>query len=382
MRRFAAVFVGLLFAASVNAQTVTPVISSISPASIPVNTPEQFIDIYGANFYGGTQSYVTYTGPEGEFTLMASAGSGDHLQAYVPDAILLSEGTYSVVVTNDDGVNPPATSNAVTLTITGGPGPNIFVPESATAEATGPGGAIVHYEVTATSTSDPDVDVTCTFPSGSLFSVGQTTVTCTATDDQGQTATNDFVVAVVDTTPPALTLPEDITAEATSGSGAVVTFEATATDLVDGDVAVSCHPASGSTFPIGTTTVTCSAVDAHANSVQGTFDVTVADTTAPVITSITASPDVLSPVNNKLRPVTISVAASDAVDGSLTAQIVSVTANETIDATDYVVTGPLSLELRAERNGSADRIYTVTVAVSDDAGNTSTGTVTVRVGKR
>lgn len=90
----------------------------------------------------------------------------------------------------------------------------------------------------------------------------------------------------------------------------------------------------------------------------------------------------LSPANNKLREVTISVAAGDAVDASPAAQIVSVTANETIDASDYVITGPLTVELRAARNGTADRVYTVTVAVSDDAGNTSSGTVTVRVGKR
>lgn len=463
MRRLAAVLASLLFAATLSAQTVTPVIDSISPTSIPVNTPEQFIDIYGANFYGGTQTFVTYSGPEGVFTLMASAGSGDHIQAYVPDAILLSQGTYSVVVTNDDGVNPPASSNAATLTITGGPGPNIFVPESVTAEATGPGGAVVTYEVVATSTSDPDPDVTCTQASGTLFPVGETVVTCTATDDQGQTASDDFVVAVVDTTPPALDLPDDITTPATSSSGAVVTFTATANDLVDGNVAVTCQPPSGSTFPIGTTTVNCSATDAHGNSAQGSFDVTVTeppnqppvlqlpgtitreatssagavvtytatasdpedgaltavctpasgstfhlgtttvncsatdsdgattsgsfnvvvvDTTAPVITSVTASPNVLAPANNKMRAVTISVAATDAVDGSLTAQITGVTANEAIDGTDYTITGPLTLDLRAERNGSVDRVYTVTVAVSDDAGNTSTRTVAVTVKKK
>jgi hypothetical protein len=61
--------------------------------------------------------------------------------------------------------------------------------------------------------------------------------------------------AETDTTPPTITVPADITAEATSPEGAVVTYEASATDDVDGEVAVSCEPASGSTFAIGVTSV-------------------------------------------------------------------------------------------------------------------------------
>src|SRR3954451_17187418 len=76
-------------------------------------------------------------------------------------------------------------------------------------------------------------------------------------------------------TPPALMLPGDIALDATSASGAAVTFTATATDDVDGSVPVTCDPVSGSTFPVGTTTVRCSAKDAAGNAVQGTFTVTV-----------------------------------------------------------------------------------------------------------
>ncbi|MDI7277289.1 MAG: HYR domain-containing protein, partial [Anaerolineae bacterium] len=57
-----------------------------------------------------------------------------------------------------------------------------------------------------------------------------------------------------DTTPPVVTCPEDITAEATGPEGAVVTFEATATDDV-GVASIVATPPSGSTFPLGTTTV-------------------------------------------------------------------------------------------------------------------------------
>jgi hypothetical protein len=54
-----------------------------------------------------------------------------------------------------------------------------------------------------------------------------------------------------------------------------VTYTATATDLIDGTVAVSCSPPSGSVFPIGITTVHCTAVDSAGNSAAGSFTVTV-----------------------------------------------------------------------------------------------------------
>ena len=82
---------------------------------------------------------------------------------------------------------------------------------------------------------------------------------------------------VLDTTPPSLNLPGNKTAEA----GAAVTYTPTATDLVDGSVPVSCSPASGSDFPVGTTTVNCSATDAHHNTATGSFTVTVNEPPPP-----------------------------------------------------------------------------------------------------
>lgn len=72
-----------------------------------------------------------------------------------------------------------------------------------------------------------------------------------------------------------LTLPGTLTVSATSSSGAVVTYASSATDLVDGSVPVGCSRGSGSVFPVGTTTVTCTATDAHGNSTAGSFTVTV-----------------------------------------------------------------------------------------------------------
>jgi predicted extracellular nuclease len=85
-------------------------------------------------------------------------------------------------------------------------------------------------------------------------------------------------------TPPVLHLPADITAEATSPGGAVVTYTATATDARDTDVTVNCVPASGSLFPLGSNTVNCSATNSRHKTATGSFNVFVVDTTAPVVT--------------------------------------------------------------------------------------------------
>ena len=78
-----------------------------------------------------------------------------------------------------------------------------------------------------------------------------------------------------DTTPPTLVCPSNVTTTATDPSGAVVTFSATATDDTDPAPTITFSPASGTVFPIATTTVTATATDWRGNSATCTFDVTV-----------------------------------------------------------------------------------------------------------
>ena len=85
----------------------------------------------------------------------------------------------------------------------------------------------------------------------------------------------DIHDATSDTTPPTLNVPQRIATNATGPSGAKVTYTASATDNVDPAPAVSCNPASGSTFPIGTTKVTCKATDKAGNETTKAFDVVV-----------------------------------------------------------------------------------------------------------
>jgi hypothetical protein len=63
-----------------------------------------------------------------------------------------------------------------------------------------------------------------------------------------------------------------------------VTYSATATDARDANLTVTCTPASGSLFAFGATTVNCSATNSRNKTAQGSFTVTVVDTTPPVVT--------------------------------------------------------------------------------------------------
>ena len=108
-----------------------------------------------------------------------------------------------------------------------------------------------------------------------------------------------------------------MTVEAKGPSGAPATFgAATATDVVDGALATTCDHASGATYPIGVTTVTCSATDAHGNSSAASFTVTVRDTTAPVVT--TPGNVTVEAKGPSGAPATFGAAtATDVVDGAL-----------------------------------------------------------------
>lgn len=282
------------------------------------------------------------------------------------DRELTSTGTFTVTVTEP---------------VTGTP-PVLTLPEDFTVEATSADGAVVTFTATAHDEIDGEVVAVCTPPSGSTFALGTTTVECSAGNQRGFVARGTFIVNVVAAAPPQLSLPGNMTVEATSANGATVTFTATATDVVDGDVPVTCTPASGSTFPAGTTVVECSATSSRGLTATGHFNVTVTvtDTDPPVIISITATPNRLWPVNKRLVDVVVTVNAVDDVDATLTARITGVLVSENVPDTDWFLRNDLTAVLRADRNGKEQpRIYTLVVEVSDSSGNIATGTVNVTV---
>jgi hypothetical protein len=193
--------------------------------------------------------------------------------------------------------------------------PTLTLPGNITTNATGPSGAVVTYSASATDIVDGSLLVSCVPASGATFPLGATTVDCSATDSHGNSSNGSFIVNVQDPDGPIISVPANITAEATSPTGAAVSYSASATDVVDGPVPVSCDHSSGSSFGFGTTVVNCSASDSNHNTNSASFLVTVQDTTAPAIAPhsdfTTTTSDPAGVIVNYTSPST-----SDAVDGA------------------------------------------------------------------
>jgi aryl-phospho-beta-D-glucosidase BglC (GH1 family) len=182
-----------------------------------------------------------------------------------------------------DGFNNLAEFTAGTHPLSAGsvPTPNdtvppvVSVPSDITLEATGPSGAVATFTTSALDDVSGVMPTVNTPASGSMFPLGASGVTATATDAAGNTGSAGFTVTVFDTTPPSITVPENLTVAASSANGAYVSFSTSASDLVDGSPAITNTPPSGALFPVGTTTVTTSASDATGNNSSRNFTVTV-----------------------------------------------------------------------------------------------------------
>ncbi|HSN95295.1 MAG TPA: HYR domain-containing protein [Anaerolineaceae bacterium] len=153
--------------------------------------------------------------------------------------------------------------------------PVVTVPSNMTFPATDASGSTVPFSASAYDIVDGTFAPSCVPVSGSLFPLGSTPVTCTATDTAGNFDDASFTVTVTDQMNPIVTVPINITEASSDPSGKVVTFSATADDNVDGPITPTCVPASGDTFVIGTTPVTCTAKDTAGNNGSASFNVTV-----------------------------------------------------------------------------------------------------------
>jgi HYR domain len=231
-------------------------------------------------------------------------------------------------------------------------------------------------------------------PSG-FFALDQT-VTCRLdlTDTAACPADADTVdVTVEDTTDPGIACPSDITVECTATGGtpasnptiAAFLGGATASDTCDALLPITND--APALFGLGVTPVEFSTEDDSGNDASCSANVTVQDTTPPTINSVSASPNALWPPNHKMRDVALTVSVTDVCDAAASCQITSVTSNEPVNgrgdgntAPDWIVTGPLTLQLRSERSGPGNgRIYTIEVTCTDGSGNSAKKTVNVTV---
>jgi hypothetical protein len=148
-------------------------------------------------------------------------------------------------------------------------------------QSTDPGlcSAVVTFATPTATDNCPGVTVSCSPASGTAFPKGTTTVTCTATDASGNQSICQFTVTINNTDPPKITCPPNqvaITANPRDTSVTVTYPTPSVTDNCAGTTVV-CTPASGSAFPVGTTTVNCVATDTSGNTASCSFTVTVYD---------------------------------------------------------------------------------------------------------
>jgi hypothetical protein len=285
---------------------------------------------------------VTYTTPTGSdnCTLPANA-----VVCSPPSGSVFNKGTTTVTCTVTDASN--LTGNCTfTVTVNDNQNPTLTCPANQTVNTVS-SPVVVNYPAPTASDNCPGVGVpTCTPSSGSMFATGTTTVNCSVKDAANNMGSCSFTVTVVTCV---LTCPANITTSNDANQcGAVVSFAPNATP---GCGTVSCSPPSGSFFPKGTTTVSCTSTAGPKCS----FTVTVNDTQPPVITCPANQTAVITAANASCVVVNYTATASDNCPG-----------------VGVVCTPPSGTCF-------ALGVTTVTCTATDGSGNTATCSFTVSV---
>jgi hypothetical protein len=138
-----------------------------------------------------------------------------------------------------------------------------------------------HASVDAGSYDPEGERLECEQTPGGPYALGRQRVTLTCRDAQGLTASCEAAVTVVDERAPELVCPAREVVECVEGQG-VASYAPVASDACSG-ASITCTPASGTSFPLGSTGVACTAVDAAGNRASCAFPVQVVDTRAPSV---------------------------------------------------------------------------------------------------
>jgi hypothetical protein len=257
--------------------------------------------------------------------------------------------------------------------------PVISVPPDKTREATAEFTSV--NLGTASATDDIDGTVAVTPSTSGPFSIGTHLITWTATDAAGNIATATQTITVVDTTPPVVTAPADITLQSTGSLTEVQLGSAAAVDLVDGSL--NAIPSTTGPFPVGTHSVIWRASDTTGNTGTDTQLITIneqVDTTPPVISP---PADVTVGATGVLTDVDLgNASAYDDVSGALTPvpdnlgpftsgihQILwhaTDAAGNIAEAAQYVTVLPQA-NFSVDQNVSEGSTVTVTVLLSGEA---------------
>jgi hypothetical protein len=237
------------------------------------------------------------------------------------------------------------------------------------------------------------VKVPCNLPPGSYY------LGTSVNGGPASSPSNPILIDIkADVTPPDLKCPGDLTVECSTARGTPRDDSQLTPLFAD----VAAHDDCGATitndspslFPLGTTRVTFVATDTHGNSSQCTANVTVEDTTPPVI--VTRKQEIVYwPPDHKYDTINVQdfvASVTDVCDDSIgvgSIRVLSVASDEAEDAfgegdgstlQDAIIMCPNTVQVRAEREGASNgRVYRVTYAATDHSGNRATVVCMVHV---
>ena len=222
---------------------------------------------------------------------------------------------------------------------------------------------------------------------------GSHPVTLRVADGAGNVSSCTTTFTVADSKPPVVNCPPSVSVRAEQNCQAAVPDLLARVRVLDNctpadQLVKTQNPPAGTLVGLGTHPITVTVTDVAGNTTACAVRLKVIDSTAPVVQSVVANPNVILQTNKQMVPVTVSVSASDNCDSNPVSRIISITSSDPVkgpgDNTrpDWQITGPLTASVRAERSPTGgDRTYTITVRCSDSAGNHSTKSVTVIVQK-
>jgi PKD repeat protein len=348
-----------------NAPTFTPPANITTPATSAAGAPVTFV-ANGSDLENGVIPAVCVPASGSTFPI----------------------GTTQVDCTVTD-TNGSSASGSFTVTVTNN-APTFTPPANITTPATSAAGAPVSFVANGSDLENGVIAAVCVPASGSTFPIGTTQVDCTVTDNNGSSATGSFTVTVINNAP-TFTPPLNIVTSAPTAAGIAVNFTAAGNDVENGVIPAVCMPPSGSTFPIGTTTVNCTVTDAHGATAAGSFTVTVTlGNSAPVCSATPSVPMLSWPPNHRMVPITLDgITDPDGNPFNVTITLIAQdeptnTQGDGNTPSDAAGVGTSTAQVRAERSGTPKvpgngRVYHIFYTATDSAGASCTGKVLVGV---
>ncbi|MCB9234633.1 MAG: HYR domain-containing protein [Bacteroidia bacterium] len=272
--------------------------------------------------------------------------------------------TYVTTAGGSNGNSPNTATCTATVTVQDNIPPTISCPPTQNLIATSAAGATATFTNPVGSDNCPSTTAqTAGLPSGSTFPIGSTTNTFTVTDASGNTASCSFDINVVGV-PPAIVCPADITVNTTAGQcDGVATY--VATDPVGIPASTITYTiAPGSTFPLGSTSVTATATNSVGSS-SCSFIVTVEDHEAPVALCQDLTIQLSAGTNNGDGAASITATQVDNGSNDACGIASLVLDNTSFDCSD-VSTSPNTVILTVTDNNGNQSTCTAGITVEDN----------------